>query len=214
MNARPVFVKICGITTLNALDAAIFAKADFIGFVFYDRSKRYIEPNQAKILGNKISQTTMKVGLFVDPSLSLLEKTISIADLDIIQLHGHETPEQVQIIKETFGLPVIKALRIASRDDLKQISEYESVSDWLIFDAKSEVAQGGTGGSFDWALLKDLSITKPWMLAGGLHSKNISQALSILKPDAVDVSSGVEDAPGLKNPDKIKEFIEAVRQNS
>ncbi len=204
-------VKICGITTEDALTSAMISGAKFIGFVFYPGSPRYIEAEQAKILSNKTPTTIMNVGLFVDPKPTDIEKVLTTANLNMIQLHGNETSQQIQTIKNTFGLPVIKAIRIAERTDLEQIEAYEKVSDWLLFDTKSPQAQGGTGESFDWSLLKDLQLTKPWMLAGGLNSNNIRQALSVLKPHAVDVSSGIEDKPGFKNPNKIKEFINIVK---
>lgn len=204
-------VKICGITTSEALDAAVKAGARYLGFVFYPGSPRFIDDAKAKILTNKTPSNLTNVGLFVDPRPSDIEKTLGSADLDMIQLHGSESPQLIQTIRGEFGLPVMKAIRIGGEDDLAQIASYEKVCDWLLFDTRVDSVQGGTGQSFDWTLLQDIALFKPWMLAGGLSAENVDEALSVLKPGAVDVSSGVEDAPGAKNPDKIGSFIAAVK---
>ena len=205
-------VKICGITDEKALEAAINAGAAFIGLVFHAASPRHLKVEQAATLAEKAGKNVQKVGLFVDPEAETLQKIRRHVALDMIQLHGAEMPQKVQQIRIASGLPVIKAIRIAGAQDLQHIALYEQVADWLLFDAKSSKGQGGTGETFDWNLLAGLSLSTPWMLAGGLDKGNIGQALDILQPDAVDISSGVEDAPGIKNPAKIKEFIEAVRQ--
>jgi len=198
-------IKICGIKTQDALNAA--AAADFTGFVFYDKSPRNIAATQAASLNTKLK----RVGLFVDPDDSYLDSIVKTARLDMIQLHGDETPARVAAIAARTKLLIIKAIRVASSDDVTTATSYEPVSDWLLFDAKVAGKKGGTGRTFDWQILKNLKSRKPWMLSGGLNVGNIAEALSVLKPDAVDVSSGVEDAPGIKNPAKIQEFIEALR---
>ena len=205
-------VKICGITTEPALEAAVKAGAHYLGFVFHPASPRFVAAEKARLLTNKTPSNLVNVGLFVDPKLSDIEKILESADLDMIQLHGSETPQQVQQIRGAFGLPVMKAIRVAARTDLEPVLTYEKVSDWLLFDAHSDKAPGGTGETFDWSLLQDLRLLKPWMLAGGLNAANVGQALDVLSPRAVDVSSGVEDEPGVKNPQKIKEFIAAAQQ--
>lgn len=210
--ASPIGVKICGITRAQDLEAAVTAGASHIGFVFYEGSPRSIDLETAKTLSNKTPSTLTNVGLFVDPKLQQIEDVLAHADLDMLQLHGNETPQQIQKIRGQFGLPVMKAVRVATKEDLEQVYSYEKICDWLLFDTKSDNAQGGTGKRFDWSLLEGLTLLKPWMLAGGLNTANIGQALTLLKPHAVDVSSGVEDAPGVKNADKIKEFVAAVQQ--
>lgn len=204
-------VKICGITSEAALDAAISAGADYLGFVFYKDSPRHINYEKARVLTNQTPSNLKNVGLFVNPGLTEIEKALEAADLDMIQLHGNESLQQIQAIKGQFGLPVMKAIRVGGREDLAQLASYEKVCDWLLFDAKSDKAQGGSGQAFEWSLLKDLRLFKPWMLAGGLSVENVAEAIGLLRPKAVDVSSGVEDAPGIKNPAKIKIFIETAR---
>ncbi|MCF8495808.1 MAG: DUF559 domain-containing protein [Alphaproteobacteria bacterium] len=338
-------IKICGIRDSEGLRAAVEAGADFVGFVFYPGSPRFVTVEQAAILSREESGSLKKVGLFVDPDLEELGNILARAPLDFIQLHGEETPAFISKIKEKFGIPVIKALRVAQAHDLDQAGAYEEVADWLLFDSKpyapppskrgeagrgivsnarilrktmtsaerllwtrisrrqvggfkfrrqhpvppyigdfvclerqliieldgsqhieqesydwkrteyleshgyrilrfwnkdvmentegvletildhlqnppplssplrkgGGVMPGGTGQSFDWSLLAGRRFKKPWMLAGGLHAGNIAQALSVLMPDALDVSSGVESAPGVKDPEKIKAFVEAAR---
>jgi len=210
----PVEVKICGITDAPALQAAIDAKADFTGFVFYPHSPRYICSGDAAKLAAKIPEHIKLVGLFVNPSDADISEIIDLCRIDMIQLHGDETQQRVVKIRETYGLPVIKAIRVTGHKDIKLAEKYKNAADWLLFDTKVEDAYGGTGKSFDWTLLQHFKSSIPWMLSGGLDAENISQALSMLSPDAVDVSSGVEDRTGVKNPAKIAEFIECVRINS
>ncbi len=204
-------IKICGINTAEALEAAVDAGAEYLGFVFHPSSPRAIDAETARYLTNKTPTTVMNIGLFVDPSPAEITKILECADLDMLQLHGNETPEQVQAIRSQCGLPVMKAIRVSSKADLEYVPAYEKVCDWLLFDTKSDKAMGGSGESFDWNLLSGMFFLKPWMLAGGLNADNVTQALAALSPKAVDVSSGVEDAPGVKSPAKIKNFIETVR---
>lgn len=204
------FVKICGIKDLVSLTAATENGAKFIGLVFYPPSSRYVETEQAKILARHVPTGVKAVGLFVDPSDQDLDKVIPITQLDMIQLHGSETPGRVQEIKDKYSIKVIKAIPIASAEDMKQVKAYEAVADWLLFDTKSP-EHGGSGKSFDWTILAGQTFTKPWMLAGGLTKENVKDALSLLQPDAIDVSSGVEIGKGVKSPEKIKEFLGYVR---
>ena len=209
-------VKICGVKTPEALQAAIDAEADFIGFVFYARSPRNLLPAQAASLTSRVPGHIKTVGLFVDSTDDEISAVLKVAKLDILQLHGSETPQRIAQVKAQFGLPVMKAIKIAAPEDLISIGAVQSVADWVLFDAKVDeksLLPGGNGVAFDWQLLKNLKITKPWMLSGGLNARNIEAALSALTPDAIDVSSGVEDAPGVKNAAKIREFIELVKSH-
>ena len=205
-------VKICGITDEKALDAAAQAGADFIGLVFYPPSPRFLTAEAAAGLAARISKNMKAVGLFVDADDQEIDDILSRVPLGMIQLHGDETPDRVAAIRNKTGMPVIKALRVSVAADVARAAEYEDVADWLLFDAKADSAPGGTGRSFDWALLRDFQRSRPWMLSGGLSAANIAAALMTLKPSAVDVSSGVEDSPGIKNPLKIKDFIRVARE--
>lgn len=203
--------KICGITTPDAMTAAIEGGAGFVGLVFYPKSPRYLSLEVAAYLAGYVPVHVRKVGLFVDPSDEMLQQTLDAVRLDMLQLHGAESPGRVAEIRHRFGVPVMKALSVASADDLQMVPGYEAAADWLLFDARGTPDMpGGNGLPFDWTLLKDFSSTRPWMLAGGLTAGNVAQALSVLEPDAVDVSSGVETAPGVKDPAKIRAFLTAV----
>ncbi|MGH1404669.1 MAG: phosphoribosylanthranilate isomerase [Alphaproteobacteria bacterium] len=205
--------KICGIKTPEMLRASIEANARFIGFVFFPPSPRHVATDTAKELALMIPTGMRAVGLFVDPTDEELTSILGKVQLDMIQLHGSESPDRVQEIKNKFAMPIIKAIPIQCADDLEHIPKYEAVTDWLLFDAKppkDSALPGGTGKSFDWGILKNQTFSKPWMLSGGLTPDNIGQALSILSPNAVDVSSGVEKTRGEKDADKIKAFLDTV----
>lgn len=205
-------VKICGLSTPETLSAALNAGVDYVGFVFYPPSPRHVEIDTAKALASQIATNARAVGLFVDPTDDQLSEALSHVPIDIIQLHGNETPQRVAEIKERYrNLDVMKAIRIRNADDLNAVQDYEATADWLLFDTKSEKAPGGTGEKFDWSLLKGKTFAKPWMLSGGLTAENTKDALAQLSPDALDVSSGVESAPGIKDPVKIKAFIDSVK---
>lgn len=202
-------VKICGITTRAALDAAAAGGAAFAGFVFYPPSPRALTVERAAPLAAATPPGLRRVGLFVDPDDALLDAVRAGVGLDMIQLHGTETPARTAAVAARCGLPVIKALRVAAAADVAQARLYGDAADWLLFDAAPAGAAlpGGTGRTFDWALLDGFSSRRPWMLSGGLNAANIGAALARLHPDAVDISSGAEDAPGQKNPEKIMEFL-------
>ena len=206
-------VKICGLSTPETLQTAIDAGARFVGFVFYPPSPRNVSFETAYELARMVPTGVRTTALFVDPDDELLERVLSGIQIDLVQLHGQETPERITNIKNRFHIPVMKAICIRNADDLNNVKNYEAVADWLLFDARPENATlpGGTGHSFDWTLLKDKTFQKPWMLGGGLNAGNIGEALSILSPNAVDISSGVESAPGRKDPQKIIAFIQAVK---
>ena len=208
-------VKICGVTTPEALEAAIEEKADFIGFVFFGNSPRNLSPERAAQLIERVPSHIKTVGLFVDADDAGFESVFRYTKLDMIQLHGSENPRRVTEIKSRYQLPVMKVIKVADASDLVMLGETQSVADMILFDAKppaNATLPGGNGHTFDWNILKNLKVPKPWMLSGGLTPDNIKTALEILSPDAVDVSSGVEDRPGVKNPDKIRAFIRAVKQ--
>jgi len=205
------YVKICGLKDPAALSAAIENGADFVGFVFYPPSSRFIDIEVAAELVKYVPTTIKIVGLFVNADDRLLRQVLDHVPLAMIQLHGQETPQRVVEIKNRFGLPVMKAIAVAGHEDLELVSAYEEVSDWLLFDTKTR-EHGGSGQTFDWTILQGRSFQKPWMLAGGLRRDNITEALSILRPDAVDVSSGVEREKGVKDPEKIREFLKLIRK--
>jgi len=202
-------VKICGISDPEALQAAAVAGARFIGFVFYPPSPRNLSFDIAWTLAQHVPTGLRSVGLFVDPDDETLSHITGGIPLDMIQLHGGETPGRVAEIKAMTNMPVMKAIRISGAQDLDLIPAYESAADWLLLDGP----RGGSGEPFDWSLLQGKEFKIPWMLAGGLTPDNVSEALKTLRPDAVDVSSGVEKSRGVKDPAKIKAFIEAVKSH-
>lgn len=210
-----VQAKICGLSTLDSVQCAVDNGADFIGLVFYPPSPRYITPEQAAPLA-EAAGGVLRVGLIVDMDDSRLDEYLRQVDLDMLQLHGSETPERVADIKTKTGLQVMKAVKIASEEDLQEAKPYEHVADWLMFDAKppkemKNALPGGNALAFDWKLLGGSTWNRPWMLAGGLTSDNVAEAVKTAKAGAVDTSSGVEDAPGRKNTDKIRAFLKAVK---
>ena len=209
-----VIVKICGIKTVEALSAALDARADMVGFVFFPRSPRHVQLDQAATLSALTGTRSAKVALTVDASDETLSAIIDALKPDILQLHGHETPERTAEIRSRFGIPVMKALGVASVADLFDVKAYEQVADRLLFDAKppkNAALPGGNGLVFDWQILSGLDLTKPFMVSGGLDPSNVATALAMTGAPGVDVSSGVETTPGIKDPSKIKAFIDAAR---
>ena len=210
-----VLIKICGLKTSEALDAALDAGADLVGFVFFAPSPRHVALSAAHALGERVEGRAQKVALSVDAPDDELAASIEALKPDLLQLHGSETPERVAAVRARFRLPVMKALPIAGRDDVAAIRRYEAVADRLIFDARADVEAtrpGGLGRRFDWRLLENVATRLPFMLSGGLDADNVAQALRITAAAGVDVSSGVERAPGEKDPDKIRAFIAAARE--
>lgn len=200
-------VKICGITDATSLKAACDKGARFVGLVFYPPSPRNLELDIAAQLSRQIPTGVRTVGLFVDPSDQQLESVLSMVQMDMIQLHGKESRTRVAEIRKRFGLDVMKAIKLNSQSDLRQIADFRPVADWLLFDAGA-----GDGKTFDWSLLDDYTDpTGRWMLAGGLTPGNVAEAIRALSPPAVDVSSGVESQRGKKSPDKIKAFLKAAK---
>lgn len=205
-------VKICGITEPGGFDAALRNGADFVGFVFCPGSRRRIAPEAAGALVKQAGRAVRTVGLFVDADDAAIAATLRVAPLQVLQLHGDETPARVAAIKSLFGLPVIKALPIGNSEDAARATSYEEIADWLLFDTRvGDAPTGGTGRVFDWTLIAGRSFRKPWFLAGGLHAGNLAEAVAISGARAVDVSTGVEDAQGHKDPARVKVFLELAR---
>jgi phosphoribosylanthranilate isomerase len=207
-------VKICGLSSAATLDAALQSGADLVGFVFFDPSPRNLSPGQARALGGRVRDRAQKVALTVDADDARLAAIVDVLAPDILQLHGRETPERVRAIRARFGIPVMKAIGVASRADLGKAGAYAEAADTLLFDAKpapEAVLPGGNGRAFDWTILRDFAADRPWMLSGGLDAGNVAEALTATRARGVDVSSGVESAPGTKDPARIATFIAAVR---
>lgn len=207
-------IKICGVTTPEALDAAITARAEFVGFNFFPPSPRHLAISDAAILADRAEGRIDKVGVFVDPDDALLAAAVTAAKLNAIQLHGSETPERAAQIRARFARPVWKVMSVAAPGDIAKAIAYREAADFILFDAKtpSGTLPGGMGLAFDWALLSGDHGTPAWGLAGGLTPDNVAEAIRITRTSLVDTSSGVESAPGVKDVDKIAAFCKAVRQ--
>lgn len=209
-----VQVKICGVSHPGAVTAAVQGGARYIGLVFYERSPRHVAPPLAAELARMVPTGVRTVGLFVDPTNEYLEHVVSQVPLDLIQLHGDETPERVAEIRAAFSMPVMKAIKVSSAADLDAADAYAAVADRLLFDAKppAKVAAlpGGNGIAFDWTILTGRTWSKPWMLSGGLTASNVAEAIAVSGAASIDVSSGVEDRPGHKDPDLIRDFLKAA----
>ncbi|MEQ8284564.1 phosphoribosylanthranilate isomerase [Thalassospira sp.] len=208
-------VKICGINSEDALIAAMSAGADALGYVFFPPSPRHISLKGAKTLTERVPNSILKVGLFVEAGDEALETAITAGNLDVIQLHGKESPDRVIAVKERFGLKVMKAISVSTAADIKAAKvNYDGVADFLLFDAKppkDSILPGGNAVSFDWTLLSGQSFKSDWMLAGGLDPDNVAKAVEISQAPWVDVSSGVEKAKGVKDARKIANFIQAAK---
>lgn len=207
-------IKICGLSTIETLDVALDAGAGMVGVVFFEKSPRHVDLATAAALADHARGKAKIVALTVNADDDLLTDIVTQVRPDMLQLHGIETPERVAAIRARFGLPVMKAIGIASREDLAQIPAYEAVADRLLLDAKAPSGAqlpGGNGVPFDWNLLAGLDLAKPFMLSGGLNPDNVGEALRLIHVPGVDVSSGVESAPGVKDPARIVAFIQAAR---
>jgi phosphoribosylanthranilate isomerase len=205
-------VKICGINDAAAMAAAAEAGADLVGFVFFPPSPRAVTPAQAAAIARP---GPAKVGLFVDPDDALIEAVLAALPLDVIQLHGEETPARCAAVRARFDLPVMKALGIAARADLAQLDDYAPVVDRFLLDAKAPPGAplpGGNAAPFDWTLTAGRTIPRPWLLAGGLTPENVGSAIAVSGAPGVDVSSGVERARGVKDPARIAAFVSAARR--
>jgi phosphoribosylanthranilate isomerase len=206
-------IKICGISTAASLEAAIRARAAHIGLVFFAKSPRAVSPVQAAQLSERAADRIGRVGLFVDADDALLGEAVGAAKLDALQLHGSETPERAAQLRARFGIPVWKALSVATADDVTRANAYAGAADVVLFDAKTPkgALPGGMGLSFDWGLVANWKGPLAWGLAGGLEPANVAEAIRLTGAPLVDTSSGVESAPGVKDEARIAAFCAAVR---
>jgi phosphoribosylanthranilate isomerase len=207
-------VKICGIRTAEALGAALQARADLIGLVFFPPSPRNLSIEEAEPLAEYARGFAAVVALVVDADDALLERIMAAVHPDMLQLHGSETPARVAEIRERFGKPVMKAIKVATAEDAEAALAYQEIADLILFDArppKGADRPGGHGAAFDWSVLAGVRDKVPFMLSGGLTPENVGEAIRVTGATAVDVSSGVETAPGIKNPGLIRAFIRAAK---
>jgi phosphoribosylanthranilate isomerase len=210
-----LIVKICGLSTAEALDAALDAGADMVGFVFFAPSPRHLAFDTARALARRVRGRARKVALTVDADDAFIDAVVDALRPDVLQLHGNEPPARLAVHKKRLGLPLMKAIPIEVKSDLAAAAAYRAVADRLLFDARpprEATRPGGLGKTFDWHLLDDLDRGMPLMLSGGLDAGNVGEALRITRAPAVDVSSGVERAPGEKDLDKIRAFVRAARE--
>lgn len=207
-------IKICGLSTLETVGAAVRAGASHVGFVNFPKSPRHIAADQMRALSAAIPASIEKVGVVVDPDDELLADLLASGALTALQLHGKESPQRAAAIRQRFGLPVWKAIAVKTRADIDGASAYTGAVDRLLFDAKTPegaALPGGMGLRFDWTLLNGLAIGVPWGLSGGLSADNAAEAVRITGAPLIDISSGVESAPGIKSVDKIMAFCKAVQ---
>lgn len=212
-----LLTKICGLSTPETIAAAIEHGAGMLGFVFYPPSPRYLTVERAAELTAPLPSGIDRVGLFVDPDDATLDAVLHHVGLDLIQLHGQESPKRVAEVQEKYERPVIKAIKLATADDLAQAAQYDGVADWLLFDAlapkeMTSALPGGNGLAFDWTMLKGKHFKRPWLLSGGLTADNLAEAVSTTRAHAVDVSSGVESMPGKKDVLKILSFLHVANK--
>lgn len=210
-----VRAKICGLNDEASVRAAVDGGAAFVGLVFFPPSPRAVTAERAAELAALVPASVGRVGLFVDADDRAIDAAIGRCPLDLLQLHGDESPERVAELRARTGLKVMKVIRVAGPDDLEVVPSYYPVADWLMFDARPPrdmkgALPGGNALAFDWLLLREREFPLPWMLAGGLNAGNVAEAVRLSGARFVDISSGVEDRPGVKNPEKIREFLEAV----
>jgi phosphoribosylanthranilate isomerase len=211
----PIQVKICGINSATAADAVLRAGADFAGLVFFAKSPRNLNLEQGAMLAERMRGRLRLAALVVDENDAQLAAIIDRVKPDFFQLHGKETPERVAQIRTGFGIPIIKALAISEPGDLAKVAAYDDVAEMILFDAvpaANAARPGGHGAAFDWQILNGQPIARPWFLAGGLAPENIVRAIAVSGAKMVDVSSGVESAPGIKSPTRIAEFVAAAKQ--
>jgi phosphoribosylanthranilate isomerase len=209
-----LLVKICGLSTRETLDAALDAGADMVGFVFFPPSPRHLGLEAARELGKRAGRRALKVALTVDADDLTLGNIVEALRPDLLQLHGKETVARLRDIKQAFGLPVMKAMAVETSADLAMLPGYAAVADRILFDArppKGATRPGGLGEVFDWHLLENLDLKLPFMVSGGLHADNVAEAIRVTCAGGVDVSSGVERAPGIKDVEMIRAFIRAAR---
>jgi phosphoribosylanthranilate isomerase len=209
-----LIVKICGLSTRETLDVALDSGADMVGFVFFPPSPRHLSLETARDLGRLTKRRASKVALTVDADDATLANIVEALQPDLLQLHGSETVARLRDIKQKFGLPVMKAIAVESPADLAPLPGYAAVADRILFDARpprDATRPGGLGAVFDWHVLENLALTLPFMVSGGLHAGNVAEAVRVTRAGGVDVSSGVERTPGVKDPEMIRAFIRAAR---
>src|SRR6476661_2780767 len=209
-----LIVKICGLSTRETLDVALDAGADMVGFVFFPASPLHLSLETARDLGRQVKRRASKVALTVDADDATLADIVEALQPDILQLHGRETVARLRDIKQKFGLQVMKALAVETAADLASLPLYAAVADRILFDAqapKEATRPGGLGAVFDWHVLENLDLELPFMVSGGLNADNVAEAVRATRAGGVDVSSGVERAPGIKDPEMIRNFIRAAR---
>jgi phosphoribosylanthranilate isomerase len=207
-------VKICGLSTAATLEAALGAGADMVGLVFFPKSPRFVSLDQAAALAAQTRGRAKIVALSVDADDETLAAIVAAASPDMLQLHGRETPARVAAIRRAYRRPVMKAIGVSERGDFAHARDYEGVADWLLIDAKppkDASRPGGNGRAFDWRLARDFAPNLPWLLSGGLDAANVAEAIALSGASGVDVSSGVESAPGVKDEGKIAAFTTAAR---
>jgi phosphoribosylanthranilate isomerase len=208
----PVKVKICGVRTPAIIEAAAEEGADYIGFVLFDRSRRHVELEEARVLAAIARGKVRSVTVLVDPDDELIAGIAERVNPDLLQLHGNETPDRVAAIRSMAGLPVMKAIPVAVAADVTRASDYHGIADHILFDAKAAAdvpLTGGNGVPFDWRALE--GITMPFALSGGLDADNVAEAIRVTGASFVDVSSGVERAPGEKDESLVRRFIRAAK---
>jgi len=209
-----LIVKICGLSTPETLDVAVDAGADMVGFVFFPPSPRHLGLKTARDLGKHVRRRAVKVALTVDADDATLADIVEALQPDILQLHGRETVARLRDVKQKFGLQVMKALAVETAADLASLPFYAAVADRILFDArapKEATRPGGLGAVFDWHVLENLDLKLPFMVSGGLNAGNVAEAVRVTRAGGVDVSSGVERTPGVKDPEMIRAFIRAAR---
>ncbi|MGJ4902065.1 phosphoribosylanthranilate isomerase [Bradyrhizobium sp. HKCCYLS2058] len=209
-----LLVKICGLTTPDTLAAALDASADMVGFVFFPPSPRHVGLTAARELSRDVRGRALKVALTVDADDAMIENIVETLRPDLLQLHGRESIARIRDLKQRFGLPIMKAIPVATDADLATLAGYADVCDRILFDArapKDATRPGGLGATFDWRLLQGLKLDRPFMVSGGLSADNVAEAVRITRAGGVDVSSGVERTPGVKDCDMIRDFIRAAR---
>jgi phosphoribosylanthranilate isomerase len=209
-----LIVKICGLCTPEALDVALESGADMVGFVFFPPSPRHLGLELARVLACQTGRRAEKVALTVDADDATLAAIVAALQPDLLQLHGRETAARLRDLKRRFGLPVMKAIAVETAADLAALPDYAAVADRILFDARAPreaTRPGGLGAVFDWHALEHLDLRLPFMVSGGLHAGNVAEAVRVSRAGGVDVSSGVERAPGHKDPDMIRDFVRAAR---
>ena len=206
-------IKLCGLTDGTALDAAIAARADFAGFNFYPPSPRFLDLAKAAELGARAAGRISRVGVFVDADDRAIAEAVAAARLDAIQLHGNETPHRAAELRSRFDLPVWRVVGVSKAEDIDKAADYTGAADLILFDAKTPkgTLPGGMGLAFDWSLLANLKLALPWGLAGGLNPGNVAEAVHLTAAPLVDAASGIESAPGVKDPALIAAFCAAAR---